>query len=80
MARGQQWITVQAFTSTAAQLLADTSPVTPSLVAIEAATWRERPVAPRALAAWGAAVEVLEPRTCGAISLVILSVATKLRL
>lgn len=80
VARGQHRIIVPAFTSSAPQFLADASPVTPSLVAVEAATWRERPVAPCALAVRSTTVEVLEPRASGAVSLVILSVAAKLRL
>lgn len=77
--RGQQRITVPAFTSSAPQLLADASPVTPSLVAVEAATWRERPVAPCALIVRSTTAEVVEPRASGAVSLAILGVAAKLR-
>lgn len=78
MSRGQQRITVPAFTSSASPLLADASPVTPGLVAVEAATWRERPVGPRALTARGTTAEVLEARASGAVGLVILSVVAKL--
>lgn len=80
MSRGQQRITVPTFTSSAFQFLAYTSPVTTSLVAVEAATWREGPVSPCALTIRSTTAEVLEARASCAVRLVILSVAAKLRL